>query len=134
MFGSELLGVDAAFYLIFIGASALLVGALDLLGFRLQGWAQWALFGVLSIATMVLFRARLYEKFRGVSQDYPVGPAGETISLQQNLAPGESCRMKYRGTTWTVLNDGATAIEQGGKAQIKRVDSLTLVVENENKA
>jgi membrane protein implicated in regulation of membrane protease activity len=130
LFGSELMFIDAAFYLVFIGLAAIIVGLVDLLGVSLEHWVQWMLFAGLSLVSMVLFRAQLYNKLRGGSgPGYETGPAGETIKLEQDLAAGDSCRMSYRGTTWTVLNNAAVAMTSGENVRINSVDSLTLKVE-----
>ena len=128
LLGSELTVVDAAFYLVFIGVAAAITGLVGLAGLTLEPWLQWLLFAGLSSAFMVFFRKRLYKKFRGVSTDNQSGPAGEFIQLEETLAPGDSCRMMYRGTNWTVLNQGSEVIEPGKKVQIDRVDSLTLII------
>lgn len=128
LFGSELLLVDAAFYLVFIGAAAIVTGLIGLAGIGLEPWAQWMLFGVLSLVAMFFFRGRIYQKFRAVKTDYPSGPSGEVIRLEEDLAPGESCRLNYRGTTWTVLNNGPEVIEKGKNVEIQKVNGLTLVV------
>lgn len=130
LFGSELMFVDAAFYLVFIGLAAIITGMAELLGLSLEYWAQWMLFAGLSLVAMVLFREQLYKKLRGGSGvGYETGPAGETIKLEQNLDPGESCRMGYRGTTWTVLNEGSESMASGDNVRIHSVDGLTLKVE-----
>jgi membrane protein implicated in regulation of membrane protease activity len=130
LFGSELMIIDAAFYLVFIGLAAIITGLVDLLGLSLEYWAQWMLFASLSLVSMVLFRQQLYEKLRGGSgPGYVTGPAGETIKLAEELAPGDSCRMSYRGTNWTVLNAGADAMASGENVRINSVDGLTLKVQ-----
>jgi hypothetical protein len=130
LLGSELMLIDAAFYLVFIGLAAIVTGLVGLLGISLEYWVQWMLFAGLSLAAMVLFRKQLYKKIRGGSgAGYESGPAGETIRLEQNLDPGESCRMAYRGTTWTVLNDGTKAMTSDENVRIHSVEGLTLKVE-----
>ena len=130
LFGSELMFIDAAFYLVFIGLAAIITGLVELLGVSLEYWVQWILFAVLSLVSMVLIRQQLYNKLRGGSgPGYETGPAGETIKLVQDLAPGDSCRMPYRGTTWTVFNDGAKAFTSNENVRIHSVDGLTLKVE-----
>ncbi len=128
LFGSELMLVDAAFYLVFIGAAAIITGLTVMAGVGLEPWAQWLLFAGRAIISMVLVRERIYQKLRAVKTDYRSGPSGETIRLEEDLAPGESCRLDYRGTTWTVLNSGSEAIEKGKDIQIQKVNGLTLVV------
>ena len=129
LLGAELLGVEAAYYLVFIGFAAVLTGLIDLSGVQMELWMEWLLFAVLSISIMVMFRRRLYKKFRGVDTDYQAGPAGSIVTIPESLSPGGTCRMAYRGTTWTVVNEGASAIGQGERAEIKRVDGTTLMVE-----
>jgi len=130
LLGSELMLIDAAFYLVFIGLAAIITGVVGKLGIDLEIWAQWILFAGLSLVAMVLFREQLYKKIRGGrGAGYETGPAGETIKLEQNLDPGDSCRMEYRGTTWAVLNDGAKAMTSGENVRIYSVDGLTLKVE-----
>lgn len=128
LLGSELLGVDAAFYLLFVGVAAIMTGLLAVFGVALAPWLQWLVFATLSLIFMVAFRRRIYTMFRGVAGDYPSGPAGEFITLDTALAPGATGRQTFRGTNWTVVNDGAAALSAGSKAKIVRVDSLTLIV------
>jgi membrane protein implicated in regulation of membrane protease activity len=128
LLGSELTFVNAQFYLVFIGASALVVGFLGLAGFELGIWAQWAAFAVLSLGSMLTFRRRVYEKLRPRLPGMKAGPAGDTLTLPEALPPGESCRVEYRGTSWSALNGGTAPIAAGGRARIDRIDGLTLIV------
>ncbi|MCB1663312.1 MAG: NfeD family protein [Pseudomonadales bacterium] len=130
LLGSELFVVDVAFYLVFIGIAAAITGLVGLAGIELALWGQWLLFAALAIISMVLFRERLYQKIRGGGVDYKSGPAGEHIRLEETIAPGDTCRLTYRGTTWTVLNNGSEIIEKGQTAEIKKVEGLTLVLNN----
>ncbi|MCP4491862.1 MAG: NfeD family protein [Gammaproteobacteria bacterium] len=131
LLGSELLGVDAGFYLVFIGLAAAMTGLLEVIGFELEPWIQWLTFAGFSLLLMVFFRKKLYEKLRGAGVGYNVGPAGEFIRLDQSLQPGESCRQPFRGTDWTVINDGESIIEKGTRLRINRVDGLTLILNGE---
>ena len=126
LFGSELLIVDAGFYLVFIGVAAALVGLVELAGAGLEPWVQWALFSVIGLVSMVLFRKKLYAKLRGEGVGYEVGPAGEIVTVEQTLQPGESGRLAYRGTEWTVINTSNEVFEQGQHVQIASVQGLTL--------
>ena len=128
LLGSELLFVDAAFYLVFIGASAIFVGLLGLAGVTLDLWAQWLLFSVLAVVTMVFFRKSLYEKLRGGTSDYKERLVGDIIHLEETIGPGESCRLTYQGTTWTVVNRGTKIMEKGSDVAIDHVDGTTIIV------
>ena len=135
LFGSELLVVDAGFYLVFIGIAAALTGLVELAGLALEPWLQWALFSALALMSMVLFRKQLYAKLRSSGVGYEVGPTGEIVTVEQTLQPGEKGRLAYRGTEWTVLNASDQVFEQGQHVQISGVQGLTLnldVVKNDS--
>lgn len=129
LLGSELLGVDAACYLVFIGLAAMITGLIELSGAGLEPWMQWILFSVISIVLMVIFRKKLYAMLRGDGVGYETGPAGEIVTVTQALEPGQSGRMSYRGTDWTIVNDGDSAFAAGQKVRISRVDGLKLNLE-----
>jgi len=129
---SELAFVDAQFYLVFVGASALVVGFLDLAGLLPAVWMQWLLFAVLAVFSMVAFRRRIYERMRRKLPTMKQGPTGETVVLPAELKPGESCRLEYCGSSWDAVNGGKIPIAAGQRARIGRVDGLTLVLHGEN--
>jgi membrane protein implicated in regulation of membrane protease activity len=128
LLGSELTFVNAQFYLVFIGAAALVVGFLDLAAGGSAAWLQWTIFAVLATVSMVGFRRRIYERMRGHLPGLNAGPKGETVILPAALGPGESCRLEYRGSSWSAVNAGHSAIAAGARARIDRIDGLTLVI------
>ncbi len=128
LLGSELAFVDAQFYLVFIGSAALIVGVVDLTGLTFPAWLQWLTFALLAALSMVGFRRRIYETMRRKLPTLNTGPQGETVILPAALPPGETCRLEFRGCSWTAVNGGQTVIAAGERARIKRVDGLTLVV------
>lgn len=132
LLGAELaLGVNAQFYLVFIGCAAILVGVITELIYPFAPWAQWAAFAVLALVLMVTFRSRLYERLRGHPASVQPGPVaiGSVMTLPVSLAPGESCRAEHCGTFWTVCNGSDKLISAGERAQIARVEGLTLLVQ-----
>jgi membrane protein implicated in regulation of membrane protease activity len=130
LLGAELaFGVNAQFYLVFIGSAAILVGVVTGLVYTLAPWAQWAAFAVLSLLLMMTFRSRLSERLRGHPPSVQPGPIGSVMTLPVSLAPGESCRAEHCGTFWTVCNDSDKTIPAGERAQIARVEGLTLLVQ-----
>ena len=129
---SELAFVDAQFYLLFVGAAALVVGFLDLAGLLPAVWMQWLLFAVLSVFSMVTFRRRIYDRMRRKLPAMKQGPVGETVVLPAALPPGETCRLEYCGSSWNAVNGGEFPIAAGQRARIDRVNGLTLVVHGES--
>jgi membrane protein implicated in regulation of membrane protease activity len=119
--------IDAQFYLVFLGASAAVVGLLGLAGVGMPEWAEWLTFAALAIVAMVAFRRRVYELVR--RQQEPVQErvtAGDRVVVPTRLEPGQSCRVDYRGSSWTARNAGGSTIEAGTEALISHVEGLTL--------
>lgn len=127
LLGVEMFVIDAQFYLVFLGASAAIVGLLGLGGVTMPEWAEWLIFAALAVVSMLAFRRRVYELVRGKA-----GPvqervtAGDRVVVPTRLEPGQSCRVDYRGSSWTARNAGGNAIEAGSEARISHVEDLTL--------
>jgi membrane protein implicated in regulation of membrane protease activity len=129
--GAELFAIDAQFYLVFLGISAALVGLAGLVGIAMPEWGQWMAFAALSLISFFTFRKSLYEKIRGDAVGFRGTLSGNTVNVQEDLAPGAETRLEYRGTKWTVRNVGDTAIAAGGRATVVAVDGLTLRIKAE---
>jgi membrane protein implicated in regulation of membrane protease activity len=129
MLVAELALVDAAFYLVFLGISALLVGAALLAGFSLPFWMQWTSFAVLAVCSLVFFRGKVYDRLRGgASGAIPEGVTGDTAVACETIAPGARGRVELRGSSWTAHNRGTTPIELGARCRVERANGLTLEV------
>jgi membrane protein implicated in regulation of membrane protease activity len=131
LLGAELLGLDAQFYLIFIGLSALLVGLAELLGIAMPLWVQVAVFATFTLVFLYAFRRTLYSRIRGTAEGYPEPLNGESVRIEEALDPGGEARIDYRGTKWNVRNTGKSTIAGGARARVVKVDGLTLHVEAE---
>jgi membrane protein implicated in regulation of membrane protease activity len=131
LLGSELAFIDAQFYLVFVGASAFAVGLLQLAGVGMAVWLQWLIFAVLAATSMFTFRRRIYGRMRRGLPKMKSGPAGEIVTIPMALPPGETCRLEFRGCSWSAVNAGLAVIAAGSRARIERVDGLTLVVRGE---
>jgi membrane protein implicated in regulation of membrane protease activity len=128
LFGAELVAIDAQFYLVFLGLSAAVVGLLSLFGLAMPEWGEWLVFAALALLSMFTFRKALYEKIRGNVPGFSGGLAGDFVEVPGNLAAGQSTRASFRGSTWTVVNDGLEPIAGGQRARIVRSEGLTLYV------
>ena len=131
LLGAELLGLDAQFYLIFIGLSALLVGLAELFGLNMPVWVQWAAFGTFSLVFLFAFRRKIYDKIRGAAAGFERHLAGNTINVDSEIEPGAETRLQHRGSQWTARNVGSNPISAGSRARVVRVDGLTLHIEAE---
>jgi len=128
LLGVELLAVDAQFYLVFAGLSAVAVGLFGLVGLELPIAGQWLAFAVLAVTAMFTLRRPIYARlmnkpFANVNTDLD-----QRVVLSQELGPGKTCRIEYRGSGWTALNIGEQSIPSGGAARIDSSDGVTLRV------
>ncbi len=128
LMGIEMLAVDAAFYLVFIGAAALLLGLVGLAGLALPVWVQWVAFAVLAFVFMVFFRERLYNKLRGGALGFRDPAVGKLVTVEKEVLPGAETRVKMRGSRWTAVNIGDQTIADGSQARITEVDGLNLMI------
>jgi membrane protein implicated in regulation of membrane protease activity len=132
LLGSELAFVDAQFYLVFVGAAALVVGFLSLSGLVAAPWLQWLIFAALAVFSMLTFRRRIYEQLRSKLPVVQDGLVGQQVTLPAALAPGATTRLEYRGSSWNAINAGTAAIAAGTAAKVERIDGLTLVLRNDS--
>jgi membrane protein implicated in regulation of membrane protease activity len=130
LLGAELMVIEAEFFLVFIGVAALILGGTVLLMPWIPLWAQWLLFAAIALASMVLFRKRVYTALRAQAPGLKDDFVGDELRIPDALAPGEVCRMEIRGSTWQVRNAGTIAIPAGGKARITAVAGIGLQVES----
>ena len=122
------LATPSGFFIIFFGVAGLTVGILTALNMAGGIWVQWLLFGVLSIAYVLVFRGRLQRKV-------PVPEARDVDSLigvlaivQERLLPGVVGRVEVRGSMWSARNTSNVTLDAGQRARVAAVDGLTLTV------
>jgi len=125
----EMFVLDAQFYLVFFGISAAIIGFLGLAGVNMPDWVQWLCLSVLAVISMLTFRKRAYQLVRSrtghVEERLTVG---DRVTVPVRLEPSQTCRVDYRGTSWTARNVDPTPIEAGREAVIDSVDGLVLLV------
>lgn len=128
LLGVELIVIEADFYLVFMGAAAALTGLLALAVPGLPHWVQWLAFASLALISMVFFRKRVYRMLRREVADLPNDMLREEIMLPVELPVDGTCRVEFRGSTWTARNVGGQSIAPGTKARIVGVDGITVHV------
>ena len=127
LLGVEMFVVDAQFYLVFLGAAAAIVGLIGLAGIDLPDWSQWLVFSALAIFAMVGFRRRIYDLVRNRSGHVEQRlTLGDRVVVPSLLETGQTCRVEYRGSSWTARNVDVQPIEAGREAVITHIDGLTL--------
>ncbi|MEO7387436.1 MAG: NfeD family protein [Gammaproteobacteria bacterium] len=127
--GAELFIIEADFFLVFLGAAAVLTGLLGLAAPAIPEWAQWLIFAGLALVSMLFFRKRVYRLLRRDVPDMADDMLRQELQLPVGLPVDGTCRVELRGSTWTARNVGLAAIPPGAKARVVGVDGITLRVE-----
>jgi membrane protein implicated in regulation of membrane protease activity len=127
LLAAEMTVVDLEFYLVFLAASAFVVGLLGLGGLPMPYWMQWIVFALLAVGSLVLFRQRIYKRLRP-PPDAVVreGVEGALATATVPIAPGETGEVSLRGTNWTGRNVGSAPIPAGSVCRVDRSEGLVL--------
>jgi membrane protein implicated in regulation of membrane protease activity len=129
---AEMTFVDLEFYLVLLGASALIVGLLELSGLGLVAWQQWVVFAGLAIGSLVFFRRRVYSMLRPPAErEIAEGVEGDLATAIDEIAPGARGAVTMRGTTWTARNLGNAPIPAGTRCRVTRAHGLELEIHAE---
>jgi membrane protein implicated in regulation of membrane protease activity len=131
LLSAEMGFVDAEFYLVFLGLSALLVGLLSLAGLAGPAWTQWLLFAAAAAASLVLFRGRVYSRLQRRGVGRREGLDGESVVASERIEVAARGRAELHGAQWTVVNAGRAPIAPGERARVVRADGLVLHVASE---
>ena len=128
---AELLS-PGGFYIIFFGIGALVVGLLVGLGATTNTATEIAIFVVVAVLSLVIFRGRLLKWFQADPQRPPVDQlVGEIGVADEDLSPGQVGRIELRGTAWSARNDSPAVVTRGVRVRVTRVEGLTLHVKPE---
>ncbi|MDP2326355.1 MAG: NfeD family protein [Gammaproteobacteria bacterium] len=132
LLAAELFIVEADFFLVFLGAAAIITGLIGVAVPELPQSMQWLIFAVLALTSMILFRKRVYKLLRRDVPDMANDMLSERLTLPVGLPVDGSCRVELRGSTWTARNVGTEAIPPGVNVRIVGVEGVTLRVEVRN--
>jgi hypothetical protein len=131
LLAGELFVVEADFYLVFLGFSAVVVGALTLLGLGGPLWSQWLIFALVAVASTVFFRRRVYQRLRPPGAEVSDSVVGEWVLVRDAIAPGARGQAELRGAVWSARNAGAAPLPPGARARVVSVEGLVLEVRSE---
>ena len=120
------LATPGGFFVVFFGVGAIVVALLAALDVAGPAWLQCALFGVVSLASLLLFRKPLQTRFSRSSGRPVDSIVGETAVSMDPIGVRQMGRVELRGTVWSACNSGEAAIAPGQRCAVERVDGLTL--------
>ncbi len=120
------------FYLIFFGASAMIVGVVSALIYPGPAWFEWLLFSVLSVVSVIFFRSPLLKAIGiGGGHETVDSLVGEIAIPIDDIAPNAVGRAELRGTTWTARNGGQVPLARAQRCRVERVEGLQLWIRAE---
>lgn len=117
------------FYLIFFGASALIVGSLAAFKFTGPEWMEWLLFSLFSIVTLLFFRQPLLKRFQTADTGKEIDSlVGEVAVVLDPIAVDAIGKVELRGAAWSARNVGESPVTKGQRCRVIQVEGLTLWV------
>ena len=121
------LASTGGFYLLFFGVAALVMGLLGLIGITGPYWAQWLVFTLVAVVLVLAFRRPTLRLMRPDEHEVD-SLVGEIAVLSEAIAPGALGRAELRGASWAARNVHHTALAQGQRCRVSRVDGLQIHV------
>jgi membrane protein implicated in regulation of membrane protease activity len=118
--------VDAGFYLVFLGVSAVAVGVVDIFWVGSPMWVEWLLFSLIAVVTLVYFRSKLYSKVRVAEPDRADELVGEVGVVEADIEAGGTGRIELRGSTWAARNVGDSSLRRDARARVDAISGLTV--------
>lgn len=120
------------FFLLLLGASAVLVGGCVGIGLAEPFWLQVALYSVFCWVTVFWLRGKLKARFHAPRDADEVDTlVGQRAVALEELESGGLGKVELRGTTWSARNAGEIPVTIGAGCRVMRIDGLTLWVEAE---
>lgn len=128
LLGAEMV-VPGSLFMLFFGFGALLTGLLAMLGILGFDWLQWGFFAIVSVALLLIFRAKLQclLDLRGVDRAVD-SMVGEKARATSAIDIGGIGKVELRGSSWNAKNVGATTLQIGQDCVVEAVEGLTLIV------
>ena len=126
------LATPGGFFILFFGIGAFVVAALSLLGVGGPLWAQWIVFGAVSIVTLFFFRDPLLRRMRASERTGPIDALTSDVAIaKEDILPGAIGRAELRGTAWSARNVGGVLLHRGQRCSVRKVEGLTLHISAE---
>jgi inner membrane protein len=126
------MAASGGFYVIFFGIAALAIAGLHLIDAAGPVWVQLLLFSVISVGSLLFFRARLLTWL----QLDQVGPdvdslVGDTAVPLEDIPAGAVGRAELRGTVWSARNQDSATLARGQRCKVVEVDRLMIFLKPE---
>lgn len=121
--------VFGSFFMLFLGAGALITGALVWAGLLPDPAWQWIVFAAVSGIGVLAFRKKLLAWFGPDSNNKYNEHAGQRVEVVETIPAQGNGKVKYRGTEWLASSKNGVEIGAGSAAVITGNDGIVLEVE-----
>lgn len=118
----------SGFFIMFFGVGAILTGVLASVHAVTTPAAQWLVFTVISVLSLLLFRGKVQARVEPVSRPPIDSLVGEIAFPVAAMAPGSVGRVTLRGSDWEARNEGHTTLDAHQRCRVTRVSGLQLGV------
>ena len=115
-------------FIMFFGAAALVIGLVTGIVPSTPLWLQLLAFSVLSVASLLLFRRQIMRRMQSKPAKNVDDFVDELGIANDQIAPGDRGAIELRGTVWTAVNVGDSALTPGQRCKVVKVDGLSLHV------
>jgi len=120
--------VFGTFFVMFLGAGALITATLLWTGVSLNNAAQWLTFSAVSALGVLLLRPKLMQWFGPSSEERFEEHKGQTVVVVEDVLPGKTGKIKYRGAEWQSATTEADSISAGENAVITHLDGIVVYI------
>ncbi|MBP7776957.1 MAG: NfeD family protein [Acidobacteria bacterium] len=118
----------SGFFIMFFGVGAILTGVVASTGALTGMAAQWLIFTVISVLSLLLFRGKIQARVEPVSRPPVDSLVGEIAFPVESMPPGAVGRVALRGSNWEARNVGDTPLGANQRCRVTRVLGLQLGV------
>lgn len=118
----------SGFFIMFFGVGAILTGVAASVGAVTAPAAQWLVFTVVSVLSLLLFRGKIQARVEPDSRPPVDSLVGEIAIPVDTMAPGAVGRVALRGSNWEARNEGDIALGANQRCRVTRVSGLQLGV------
>lgn len=117
-----------SFFILFVGAAALITSLLVLLGILPDPTWQWVVFATVSTLGLLLFRNKLVRFFGKGAQETFDEHKGQRVLVTETIPAHGNGHVMYRGVKWYAKSKDGSSIEEGNYAIVQYLDGITLIV------
>lgn len=120
--------LTVSFYSLFFGIGALVTALLTYMDITTDTRSQLLVFGLASMASLLLFRKRLLHLFNKTDGEYSEFE-GEVVNVSATIPANGEGKVFYRGADWIAYSSSGEKIDKNTKVKITKVDGIKLQVD-----